>query len=252
VGTASAVDGPDAEVDRDSAPINFAIEGVHPSCGRNAPEAYSASMNRSINLVDLGRRVRAARIAKRLTLEEVVARAEFTVSWLSKLENGQLSPSLEGLVRLADVLECGLDSLVEGLAADPEFVVVKAGQGETLPQKNGRHGVTVESLANGLRDRTMQPTILHLSGSGTRKYPDNHEGERFLYVLEGAVRVAYGEERIVLDAGDSIYLYAAIPHALQPMGKGATRVLSVSFEPRPPVGTNGSRRRGRVGGAVRR
>ena len=69
-------------------------------------------MNATVNLADLGRRARAARLARRLTLEEVVSRADFTVSWLSKLENGQLTPSLEGLVKLADVLECGVDDLV--------------------------------------------------------------------------------------------------------------------------------------------
>ena len=88
-------------------------------------------MPASVNLADLGRRVRSARIARRLTLEEVVARAEFTVSWLSKLENGQLAPSLDGLVKLADVLECGVDSLVEGLSIPPQYVVVKGGTGRT-------------------------------------------------------------------------------------------------------------------------
>lgn len=182
------------------------------------------------------------RTARRLTLEEVVSRTDFTVSWLSKLENGQLSPSLEGLVRLAEVLECGLDSLLEGLAAEPQFVVTRRGEGETLPTKNGRSGVVIESLANRWRERHMQPTILHLSGTGTRKHPDNHDGERFFHVLEGTVRVSYGDERIVLEAGDSIYLYASIPHALQPLGKGASRVLSVSYEPSSTGSARGPRR----------
>lgn len=187
-------------------------------------------MGRSINLVDLGRRVRAVRTARRLTLEEVVSRTDFTVSWLSKLENGQLSPSLEGLVRLSEVLECGLDSLIAGLEAEPQFVVTRRGEGEAIPSKNGRVGVVVESLANRWRDRHMHPTIIQLSGSGARKHPDNHDGERFLHVLEGSVRVTYGEERIVLEQGDSMYLYATIPHGLQPLGKGTARVLSVTYE----------------------
>lgn len=188
-------------------------------------------MGHSINLVDLGRRVRAVRTARRLTLEEVVSRTDFTVSWLSKLENGQLSPSLEGLVRLSEVLECGLDSLIQGLAAEPQFVVARRGEGETIPAKNGRSGVIVESLANRWRDRHMHPTIVHLSGAGSRRHPDNHDGERFVHVLEGSVRVTYGEERIVLEQGDSMYLYATIPHGLQPLGKGTARVLSVTYEP---------------------
>ena len=79
-------------------------------------------MSSPVNLIDLGQRIRAARIARRMTLEEVVSRADFTVSWLSKLENGQLTPSLEGLVKLAQALECGIDSLVAGLTTPPRFV----------------------------------------------------------------------------------------------------------------------------------
>lgn len=203
-------------------------------------------MTHGINLVDLGRRVRAARASRRLTLEEVVSRTDFTVSWLSKLENGQLSPSLEGLVRLAEVLECGLDFLVAGLAAEPQFVVVRDGEGEPLPAKNGRSGVGIQSLANRWRDRHMHPTVLHLSGQGTRKHPDNHDGERFLYVLEGSVRVAYGDERIVLGPGDSIYLSAVIPHTLQPLDKGSARVLSVSSEPVSRAPRGGAAQPGRV------
>ena len=76
-----------------------------------------------LNLTDLGRRIRVARMARRLTLEEVVSRTGFTVSWLSKVETGLLAPSLEGLVRLAEVLECSLEHLVAGLSVPPRMVV---------------------------------------------------------------------------------------------------------------------------------
>jgi transcriptional regulator with XRE-family HTH domain len=188
-------------------------------------------MPASVNLADLGRRVRSARIARRLTLEEVVARAEFTVSWLSKLENGQLAPSLDGLVKLADVLECGVDSLVEGLSIPPQYVVVKGGTGRTDPPvKDRKASVVVEHLADQWRNRAMNPVMLHISGNGNRGNPDNHNGERFLMVLEGELKLEYGDDLLLLGAGDSIYIYAAIPHTIVPAGKGTARVLSVSYD----------------------
>ena len=192
-------------------------------------EAYLLPiMNPAVNLSDLGRRVRAARLARRLTLEEVVSRTDFTVSWLSKLENGQLAPSLEGLVRLAAVLECGVDSLVEGLSIPPQYVVVKRGNGTIVPP---RGGIVQEALADQWRNRRMHPVILHVSGSGSRKQPDSHDGERFLLVLEGEVRVTYGDEQIQLGTGDSIYLHAAIPHTIAATGRAGARVLSVAYDP---------------------
>jgi transcriptional regulator with XRE-family HTH domain len=180
-----------------------------------------------VNLADLGRRVRAARLARRLTLEEVVTRAEFTISWLSKLENGQLTPSLEGLVKLADVLECGVDTLVEGLSVPPRYVVVKRGEGR---RDGSRSSYVVESLATQWRNRAMNPAIIELSGMGNRHHPDNHDGQRFILVLEGELTLGYGDELIHLATGDSIYIYAAIPHTLSPTGRTTARVLSVSYD----------------------
>lgn len=202
-------------------------------------------MNSAVNLADLGRRVRAARLARRLTLEEVVSRANFTVSWLSKLENGQLTPSLEGLVKLAEVLECGVDTLVQGLSVPPQYVVVKRSEGRAEHSRDSRNGYATESLADQWRDRAMNPTIVHLSGVGNRHHPDNHDGERFLFVLEGEVKVEYGNEVIHLDQGDSVYIYAAIPHVLAPAGRGNAKVLSVSYDPKPTASTLGGGRKGR-------
>jgi mannose-6-phosphate isomerase-like protein (cupin superfamily) len=88
-----------------------------------------------------------------------------------------------------------------------------------------------ESLADQWRDRAMNPMIVHLSGVGNRHHPDNHDGERFLMVLEGEVKLEYGNELIHLDKGDTVYIYAAIPHVLAPAGRGTAKVLSVSYDP---------------------
>lgn len=183
-----------------------------------------------VNLADLGQRVRTTRLARRMTLEEVVQRADFTVSWLSKLENGQLTPSLEGLVKLAQALECGVDTLVAGLTAPPRFVAVKNGKGRVEPlSRNRRTGATIEHRADQWRGRAMHPVIIHISGAGTKDAPESHQGERFLLVLAGTLHLEYGDELLVLGEGDSVYLHAAIPHTLQPASRGETvKLLSVT------------------------
>ncbi len=196
-----------------------------------------------VNLSDLGQRVRTARLARRLTLEEVVSRADFTVSWLSKLENGQLTPSLDGLVKLAEVLECGVDSLVAGLSVPPRYVTTKNGAGRIEPlTKERRNGTMIEHRADQWRDRAMHPTIIHVSGNGTKGAPDCHRGERFLFVLDGDLKLEYGDELLMLSEGDSIYLHAAIPHTLMPATRSATaKVLSVTHEHGSPAAVNGAK-----------
>lgn len=198
-----------------------------------------------INLADLGRRARAIRIARGMTLEEVVERAEFTVSWLSKVENGLLSPSLEGLVKLAEVLECGVDQLVEGLSIRPRHVVVRKGQGRIEPSRDRFGDMLFEQLADTWRGRGMNPVILHVAphretlGSGGRPSATSHDGERFLLVLSGAVKLHYGEDSIHLEQGDSVYLDAAIPQRIVASGRAKASVLSVSFEPSRNGDSNG-------------
>lgn len=191
-----------------------------------------------LNLQDLGRRVRAIRTAKGLTLEEVVARAEFTVSWLSKLENGQLTPSLDGLVRLSNVLDCGVDELVEGLSARPRHVLVKRGRGRHEASRDRNGDVRLEHLAEAWRGRQMHPVILHLGGG--RSPAASHDGERFLLVLDGDLVLEYGDDRIVLGEGDSVYIDATIPHSLAATSRTKPKVLCVSLG-RP--GRPGNRRR---------
>jgi transcriptional regulator with XRE-family HTH domain len=194
-------------------------------------EAYFAVMTPSINLADLGRRIRAARMARRLTLEQVISRADFTVSWLSKVENGLLAPSLEGLVRLAEALECGVEQLVVGLSVPPRVVIDRRDDAHSQTGRAGRGGVAVQQLAEQWRERAMEPAILHLSANCNRSTPDHHDGERFLHVLAGELKIGYGEELIVLQTGDSAYLDASLPHVLILANGTSARVLSVAFKP---------------------
>lgn len=193
-----------------------------------------------INLADLGRRVRSMRVSRGLTLEEVVERAEFTVSWLSKLENGLLSPSLEGLVKLSEVLECGVEELVEGLSVRPKHVLVRKGGGRLDSARDRNSELRYEHLADAWRGRGMNPVILYLGGSGGNGSAVSHDGERFLLVLEGEIKIEYGSEWLHLKEGDSVYIDATIPHSLAAPGRSKAKVLSVSFEPSRQASRNGA------------
>jgi transcriptional regulator with XRE-family HTH domain len=208
-------------------------------------------MNHPLNFADLGRRVRAARIARGLTLDEVVSRTDFTVSWLSKLENGQLAPSLAGLVEIASVLGCSLDALVAGLTVTPRHVVCRNGDAQPVRPRGAAAGVTVEQRAGSWSGRRMQPAIVHVSREGGRLPAQLGSGERFLLVLEGTVQVTYGDETLSLATGDSMYCDAAVPHAIAAVGRAA-RLVSVSCDGSGPPPSVPTAQRGKAAGAARR
>jgi transcriptional regulator with XRE-family HTH domain len=200
-----------------------------------------------INTLDLGRRAKSLRQARGLTLEDVVSRTDFTVSWLSKLENGLLTPSLDGLVRLAEVLECGVDELVEGLLTRPRVVITRQGDGRldgsrSGGSRNGKASGGVEHLCEQWRGRSMVSTVLHVRpGRGTPQ-PMCDVGERLLFVLEGCVQLDYGETSEKLSEGDAAYIDARVQHSLSSDSKRAARVLSVLSRHTEPSATTRRRR----------
>ena len=205
-------------------------------------------MHNGVNTVDLGRKAKALRQLRGYTLEDVVTRTDFTVSWLSKLENGLLTPSLEGLVRLAQVLECGVEDLVDGLLARPQLVITRSGDGRLEGSKNGKASQSIEYLSEAWRGREMDTAVLHLSKGRGEAMPMSNAGERFLHVLEGDVLLTYGETTEKLAEGDSAYIDARVAHSLQNDARRRARVLSVLLRQHDssPGRSNGVHRNGRA------
>lgn len=184
-------------------------------------------MTNGVNTVELGRKAKTLRQTRGMTLEDVVTRTEFTVSWLSKLENGLLTPSLEGLVRLAEVLDCGVEDLVDGLLVRPKLAITRNGNGRVDEAKTPRASHDVEHLTEAWRGRSMETTVLHLRKGRCDAPPTHEPGERFLHVLDGQVRLVYGDQSEKLFEGDSVYLDARVPHTLHGDARRRARVLSV-------------------------
>ncbi len=209
-------------------------------------------MRNGVNTVDLGRKAKTLRQARGLTLEDVVSRTEFTVSWLSKLENGLLKPSLDGLVRLAEVLECGVEDLVDGLLTRPRVAVTKNGKGRLDASKDTRNGHHVEHLSESWRGRGMETTVLHLPKGRSKAMPMSEEGERFLHVLDGQVQLVYGDATEKLCEGDSVYIDARVPHMLHGDPRRKARVLSVLVRENYTATANGHSRRASTGSTPKR
>ena len=88
-------------------------------------------------------------------------------------------------------------------------------------------GADCEVLAAGKPGKNMAPFILHPSWEITKTY--SHEGEEFLYVLEGMVEFLYGEDTYVLEKGDHVYFDACIPHTGKSLGDQRAALLAIKY-----------------------
>ncbi|WP_299198883.1 XRE family transcriptional regulator [uncultured Tateyamaria sp.] len=176
--------------------------------------ARSTGHDETAEPLDLGARVRELRKARDWTLEQAANQAGLARSTLSKIENGQMSPTYEALKKLA----IGLEISVPQLFTPPEkgqingrMVVTQSGQGNAQATVTYEH----ELLAETLTKKQMLPYRARVRARSMDEFDGwvRHDGEEFLYVLTGVIRL-YTEfyEPVDMRRGDSAYYDATMGH----------------------------------------
>jgi len=168
-----------------------------------------------MNLVELAQRIRTLRLDRRLTLEEVASRTGLTRSWLSKVENFRVTPSLPALGQIAAALGVKTADLVAGLDEKPAFVMVRSDERKMVQRNRSRKNTTVyESLAHKRPNRAMDPFLLTVPPGVARDEALTHEGEEFMMVQQGAIDFEYGDETQTIRKGDCLYFESNVPHRI--------------------------------------
>jgi transcriptional regulator with XRE-family HTH domain len=171
-------------------------------------------------------RLKAARSAKRMTLDELAAASGVTKGYLSKVERGQSNASVAALIRICEALELQVGSLFD---ETPVGEVVRAG--EYPPIEFGGTQMTEFQLtpSNERRFQVLMSDIAPGGGSGTDTYSLPAEVE-FAMVIEGRLHIDFVEgngSRITLDRGDALTFEADRPHAFHADQRSGAKVLWV-------------------------
>ncbi|MBT9383240.1 XRE family transcriptional regulator [Pseudooceanicola sp. CBS1P-1] len=180
--------------------------------------------------LDLGERVRELRRARDWTLEFAAHKAGLARSTLSKIENGQMSPTYDALKKLAT----GLGIPVPQLFTAPKtgqvmgrMVSTREGEGQAHATATYEH----ELLASGLTRKQMLPYRARIRARKLEEFDGwvRHDGEEFLYVLTGVVRL-YTEfyEPLEMRRGDSAYYDASMGHNVVSVSEDDATILWVT------------------------
>lgn len=185
--------------------------------------------------VRVGERVREVRQKKGLSLEDISQRTDIEVGYLQEIEQGAVSPPLGVLIKLAKALEMKMGYFISG-EEDRPFTIVRASERKVISrydsQKGKRYGYQYESLAPHKKDRHMEPFLVTLVPSDTEEERSSHDGQEFIYVLEGTMEVRLGDEVYLLSPGDSIYYDSTVPHLVKCHGADKTKILAVLYTER--------------------
>ncbi len=185
--------------------------------------------------VNVGKRVKQVREKKGLTLEDISQRTDIDVNYLEEIEEGEASPPLGVLIKLAKALEMKMGYFISGEEGKP-FTIVRAKDRKIVSRydsaKGKRYGYQYESLAPQKKDRHMEPFLVTLVPADTEEERSTHDGQEFIYVLEGVMEVRLADEIHLLYPGDSIYYDSTIPHLVKCHGPEKTKILAVLYAER--------------------
>lgn len=185
----------------------------------------------------LGNKIKQMRTDAGLSLEELATQAAITVSQLEKIEAQTLSPSVAVIMRIARILGTRLGTLLDGVESSEPIICTQIEQTPsvhvTSPENIDPSNLDFFSLAQQKSDRNMEPFIVNVGYTKPEDRKDSHhEGEEFVYVLDGTVELTYGAKSYTLAKGSSIYYDSIIPHNISSVDKDSTaRMLAVTYTP---------------------
>ncbi len=181
-------------------------------------------------LAELGGRIRGLRAQREWTLDELAKRAGLSKSYLSRLEDGERQPSLAALLSLGQAFGVALAALFPpDRSAAEDCVIVRAADAVA----RAGSGLSYTPLSSGARPSQMQPIRVTVPARRTGDERYRHEGEEWLCVLSGRLRLTLADETHDLGPGDCAHFDARLPHRLTALGgKDAELILVACAAPR--------------------
>ncbi len=182
-------------------------------------------------LDDMGNRLKKIRKEKGISIDDLSNLTGFDIQLLTDIESNNVQPKLGTIIKLSKALDSAFTRLLSG----------KGNKLYSVTRKNERKNVsrstspniekplyTYKSLAHEVKGRHMESLVVQLEENPDSKM-SVHDGEEFIYVLDGVALLKIGDDTIDLTPGDSVYYLSTIPHMITSKG-GKTTVLAVIYE----------------------
>ena len=191
------------------------------------PHALSGVRDSKLG-VAIGNEIREFRHKQNMTVADLAKRAGVSAGMLSKIENGNTSPSLSTLQALSHALHVPVTAFFRRFEESRDATYVKAGQGLTIERRGTRAGHQYELLGHTTDGRVVvEPYLITLTEESDVFPLFQHAGTEFLYMLEGEVSYHHSGRTYVLSPGDSLYFDADVPHGPEELRKLPIRFISV-------------------------
>jgi transcriptional regulator with XRE-family HTH domain len=175
----------------------------------------------------IGEHIRRLRVKRHVSVRSFAAQTGFSPSFISQLENGQVTPSLGSLQKIADSLGVTLGEFFAAAATEEETLIVRQSERRTL--ESTWTDAHLEALGSMARSRRLEP-VLAVFGVGGKsgKRLHSHSREEFAFVLKGRVTLTLADEDFDLGPGDAVTVPAQAPHRWENRTSEIVEILMVA------------------------
>lgn len=192
----------------------------------------------SDNKTIVGSKIKGIRESKNLSIEEISERSGLSVDQILSIENDQNLPSLGPLIKIARALGVRLGTFMDDNdALGPVITRAKDRERDSsISFSNGaadaRKHMEYHPLAQQKAGRHMEPFVIEINPSDENNFQlSAHEGEEFIYVMEGQLEIDYGKEKYQLSEGDSIFYDSIVKHHVHGLPGKSAKILAVVYIP---------------------
>ncbi len=176
------------------------------------------------------RNIKDLRMKKKMSLEELAQLTGLTRGYLSKIERSHRAPPLSTLNKIAATLGVELNFFLQEeteKVIDSKIIIVRRNGGKKVVTKGTLYGYEYEAIAHNKPGKNMEPFIIRPTSGKEGIF--KHEGEEFMYVLEGTHEFKYDGKKYVMKKGDSVYFDSGVPHSGRSLGGKKAKVLAIIY-----------------------
>ena len=184
----------------------------------------------------VGAKIKGIRETKNISIEEMASRTGLSTDQIKSIENDQFLPSLGPLIKIARALGVRLGTFLDDNDELGPVVCRAEERSNSLSFSNdtadARKHMVYHPLAKRKTGRQMEPFIIDIQPNEEKNFKlSSHEGEEFIYVMDGEVEIAYGTETYNLHKGDSIFYDSIVEHHVHGATGKAAQILAVVYIP---------------------
>ncbi|WP_320111188.1 XRE family transcriptional regulator [Draconibacterium orientale] len=188
------------------------------------------------NRKKIGNKIKEFREFRQLSRGDLAIQANLDEAQLQLIEDEGNVPSLGVLIKISRAMGVRIGTFLD----DQEKIgpaMVNAGKAEetlsfSTKDESTREHLNFFSLAQAKSGRHMEPFLVEIEPAEESDYKlSSHEGEEFIYVLEGSIEINYGKEVYLLHQGDTIYIDSVVAHNIHAAGEQAAKILAVVYTP---------------------